>query len=666
MTAAIWRAAVFGLAGVCMLGWWLVSGLLSDDSLGRFAWPAALAMLPCLVVSVLLTARLPGAAVTRVLAVFTLCALLSLDLDVVSGFGTQTLGSLHHPHMDGAVGVLASVLWLGTLPLIPLLSVVFPEGVPRRGWWRWVFIGQLMTLALAIPVLASEAIGGRSEVFLMAWGSLGVLLVMSGFTRTVYLVWLWWTSAGERRRQIFLFVVTAGVMALLYALGIVKLFVTGDPDLANTQLQTLYASLFACSLPTAIGVSVLRHRLFGIDITLNRLAVAAFLSLLLLGVYVVSTVIVSGIAGGGGLQWRPLVAAGVTVAALGPLYRLARSTVDRAMFGDRERPDRVLRDLASRLGETINPTQVAPAVVGAVAEALRLQFVALDRITPSGKVRSASVGPAPPATDQISAFPIVLSGQPLAEMLVTPRPGQASLSGADRALLTDLATQAGPALYASRLIDELSESRERLRLGRLEERETLRRALHDGISPTLAGIAIAAAAARAQDPTNAAVQVLLARIEQEAVRGSTTMRALLAGLRPPGLTELGLAAAVEQRATELGEATGVQFHVHNAEPMPPLNPDIEQTAYLIAVEAMVNVARHASAQHCSVTMAGHGDSLSVQVVDDGMGLTMAQVEGDGLHSARERVAASGGTLTITNNNGSGTRLEARLPSWVPS
>ena len=137
---------------------------------------------------------------------------------------------------------------------------------------------------------------------------------------------------------------------------------------------------------------MLRHRLYGIEITVNRLAVATFLSVLLFGVYALTAAIVSAVAGGQGVQWQPLLAAGVTVAALGPVYRLARSTVDRMMYGDRERPDRVLRTLASNLGETLDPLEVPHTVVNAVADTLRLPFVALDRITPTGRVRAAAAG----------------------------------------------------------------------------------------------------------------------------------------------------------------------------------------------------------------------------------------------------------------------------------
>ncbi len=412
------------------------------------------------------------------------------------------------------------------------------------------------------------------------------------------------------------------------------------------------------------GFSVLRHRLLGIQITVNRLAVGAVLTLLLFGVYATVAVVVAGVAGGTGLQWPPVLAAGVTVAALGPVYRFARSAVDRVMFGDRERPDRVLRRLASGLGETLDPLDVARTVVHTVRETLRLPFVALDRVTPNGRLRVAAVGLAPDDA-RITTFCINFSGDLLAEMQVASRVGQDALTTSDRALLADLAAQAGPALYAGKLVDELADSRERLRQGRLDERAALRRALHDGISPTLAGIAIAAAAARDRPLGDPAVNTLLTRIEQEAGAGSATLKALLAGLHPPGLAELGLAAAIEQRASELAGAAGIRFDVSNEEPFPALAPEVEQTAYLVTVEAMVNVARHAGARSCAVRVAGRGHVLQVEVIDDGAGLDPRYRDGEGLRSARERLTACGGSLAL-ENGARGTRLTAEMPVWSRS
>lgn len=662
MTAPGWRATALGAVGACLLISWLVIAPLLADPQDLSQWAAVLGMVPCLAVSVLLTLHLPGAAISRVITIFTLCLLLSMVIDAVARLNSDATG-MPHPQITGAVGVLSSVLWVGTLPLIAVLLVVFPDGVPPTGWWRRAFIGQMIAVAVAVPVLADQADGTQVVVLNVLGSVAGVFLLVTGAARAVWLVALWWRLKGNARRQVFAFVFMAGALAVFYAVGVVSYLITGDTEIGGGQVQTLVLALLLAGLPAAIGLSVLRHRLYGIEITVNRLAVATFLSVLLFGIYALTAAVVSAIAGGQGVQWQPLLAAGVTVAALGPVYRLARSTVDRMMYGDRERPDRALRTLASNLGETLDPLEVPQTVVNAVADTLRLPFVALDRITPTGRVRAAAAG-SPTHDDVISVFPIAFGGQVQAEMLVAPRVGQESLNATDQSLLADLALQAGPALYAGRLVDELVESRERLRLGRLEERATLRRALHDGISPTLAGIAIAAAAARVRDPTDPAVQRLLMRIEEEAGNGSITLRALLAGLRAPGLSELGLAAAIEQRANELGSAAGIHFDIQNQEPLPALDPEVEQTAYLVTVEAMVNVARHAGAHTCKIVMAGHDDSLSVEVVDDGSGLPGEQRDGEGLCSARERVAAAGGTLSFANNDHGGSRLVATLPKWA--
>jgi signal transduction histidine kinase len=206
----------------------------------------------------------------------------------------------------------------------------------------------------------------------------------------------------------------------------------------------------------------------------------------------------------------------------------------------------------------------------------------------------------------------------------------------------------------------LADSRERLRRDRLDERAHLRRSLHDGVSPSFAGIAMTAATAqgRTDDPE---ARRLLARIEVEARAGTDTMRALLDGLRPPGLADAGLAGALESRAAELTDATGTTFEVMVGEPV-SLDPEAERTAYLLAVEAMVNAARHARAQRCRVTLAADSGHLVVVVEDDGVGRGGA-AEGDGLTSARERLASIGGELRIGDAHGGGTRVEARLPQW---
>lgn len=655
-----WRAAAVGTVGTILLGTWVIIAPQVTVPGGNVGWYVAAAMVPSLLVSVLLVARLPGAAVTRVVATMTLCNLALTANDALRLWQAEHGGP---PFVHDTPG-LAVVLWVGTLPLLPVLLVVFPDGVPRRGLWRAVFYAQVVALAVAVPVLADQGDGVVIPSLAAAGTFAGMFLLLSGLARTVSLVRLWWRSEGERRQQVFPFVVVAGVVAGSYAVGGLIFLLTGSTGPEGTPAAGVLYAFTAGGLPAAIGLSVLRHRLYGVEIVVNRVIVAALLSATLFGVYGATVTAVTAVAGGDeGLRWGPLLAAGVTVAALGPLYRLSRTTVDQLMFGDRDRPDQALRNLAAQLGQTVDPLEIPQTIVDAVARALRLPFVALDRQTSTGLVRAASRG-TEPAPGRVLDYPIWYSGERLGTLLVTPRTGQDAVTAADRAVLADLAVQAGPALYAGRLALELADSRERLRQGHLDERAHLRRALHDGLSPTLSGIAIAAAAARGRDPADPTVPRLLARIEKEAGAGATSLRALLEGLRPPGLTELGLVAAIEQRAGELADAAGLPFKVRADEPLPALDPEVEQTAYIVAVEGMVNVARHAEATWCHVTLANEGHRIRVQVADDGRGFHIDACDGDGLRSARERIGACGGAFAVRSAPGGGAVLDARLPTWA--
>src|SRR5205823_82208 len=128
--------------------------------------------------------------------------------------------------------------------------------------------------------------------------------------------------------------------------------------------------------------------------------------------------------------------------------------------------------------------------------------------------------------------------------LLGPRVPGEPFSAADRRLLDDLAHQAGVAVHAVRLTADLRRSRERLVVAREEERRRLRRDLHDGLGPRLAGLLLRLETARdrlAQDPVANTLLADLMRRMQDAV---ADIRRLVYALRPPALDELGLVSAL--------------------------------------------------------------------------------------------------------------------------
>jgi signal transduction histidine kinase len=257
------------------------------------------------------------------------------------------------------------------------------------------------------------------------------------------------------------------------------------------------------------------------------------------------------------------------------------------------------------------------------------------------------------ATLALLTLPIVVTGTPLVarstvSFFVLPVPVAIAV-----AVIRDRLFQVGL----------LSRSREQIVTAREEERRKLRRELHDGLAPTLAGAAIKLDLARQgvrEDP--AAVEALIDEARAEVRTAIGDIRRMARELRPPTLDALGLEGALREQAAGLSsqsEDTPVII-VNVPEPLPPLPAAIEVAAYRIAVEALMNVVRHASAQTCEVRLAIDDDELNVDVVDDGHGAE-GSTAGVGMRAMRERAAEVGGEVTIETSATGGTRVVARLP-----
>jgi signal transduction histidine kinase len=216
--------------------------------------------------------------------------------------------------------------------------------------------------------------------------------------------------------------------------------------------------------------------------------------------------------------------------------------------------------------------------------------------------------------------------------------------------------------YGVRLAADLQHSRERVVSTREEERRRLRRDLHDGVGPQLAGVVMtldtAVLTLRRGRPERAAELVADAR--DQAGSAVEDVRRVVRGLRPPALDELGLVEAL--RVTGPAAATGgPEITVQTTGELPELTAAVEVAVYHLVQEALTNAVRHAGAATVRVRLDGDPEALRVEVDDDGAGMPAGRVPGVGLRSMYERVDELGGTLTITSAPGAGTRLRAALP-----
>ncbi len=208
---------------------------------------------------------------------------------------------------------------------------------------------------------------------------------------------------------------------------------------------------------------------------------------------------------------------------------------------------------------------------------------------------------------------------------------------------------------------DLQRARGELVAAREEERRRLRRDLHDGLGPALAGVAMrldAADTVVASDPDGA--RAILAGVRDDTREAIADIRRLVYGLRPPQLDELGLIGAVAEQAARVAPNGRPAVTIAAPDRLPPLPAAVEVAAYRIADEALTNVVRHANAGICQVRISV-GNGLLLEVSDDGAGIATPHHSGVGLHSMRERAAELGGTCTAEPRKGGGTVVTARLP-----
>jgi signal transduction histidine kinase len=141
---------------------------------------------------------------------------------------------------------------------------------------------------------------------------------------------------------------------------------------------------------------------------------------------------------------------------------------------------------------------------------------------------------------------------------------------------------------------------------------------------------------------------------------ATEIRRLAHDLQPAPVEDRGLEAALADYIATLDapEMPEIQFHAEIAGPLPAV---VEQGAYLVVLESLNNVVRHAHAKRCEVTVTLVSRELALRVADDGVGLAQPYVSGIGITSMRSRVQALGGVFTLGAAPDGGTMLEARIP-----
>lgn len=568
-------------------------------------------------------------------------------------------------------------VWLVWLTLIAIvMPQIFPLGAPLKGRWHRLFQSSILYLAAMIVLLAFARlplddpstgleipnplgfIPVNEEVVIPAvMIPLLIFAVMSFLTLAIRFR----RSRGDERQQIKWIYYALGVLFLSYWIFQGIEFFAGDQ--ASSFWSALGVTVWRLgrfTLPLAIGFSILKYRLYEIDFLINRTLVYGALTTITVAVYIFLVTGLGSLVPAQNNLFLSLVATGVIAVFFNPLHIRLQHGVNRLMFGERDDPYTVLSHLGRVLSNSSTPGATLDTLVETVASALKLPYVAIHLAHNGSYEIIAEHGIAVPGLIEL---PVLYQNELVGKLLVASRAPGESLSSKDTLLLEDIAHQAGAVAHAVRLSAALQRSREMLVLAREEERQRIRRDLHDGLGPSLASQTFKLDSALDllyKDPETVAEMLLTLKKQNQSLVAD--IRQLVYELRPPSLDDLGLSGVLSAHIAQINKANSLQIRISTSpDPIPPLPAAVEVAAYRISLEAMTNVVRHAKAREITVGIEISGSFLFIVIQDDGVGIPEHVKPGLGLVSMRERTEELGGTFEVAARRPKGTQITAMLP-----
>ena len=619
-----------------------------------------------------------------------------------------------HLIVSGGLPVEAAATWVSgwMFPMIPALNLLvlllFPTGRTLGPRWRlplWLVAGgfALLTGVLAFhvgwvqdrpvgsvgPIQNPLGIAAVTPLLEMLQTAAYAMLGAASLLGVVALVLRYRRGSSEERHQLKVLIYVAAFLPLGFLLY--PLTSTEGPVTPLTLGTLALQSFGVLGLPVAIGVAILKYRLYDIDVVISRTLVYGALAAFITAVYVGIVVGVGTLVGSGGQPNLALsiVATAIVAVAFQPLRERLQKVANLLVYGKRATPYEVLSQFSERVAETYAADEALPRMARVLAEGTAAQRASVwlrngSELRPAASWPESAPGngarPEPAATaipvsgQEIPdiagadrAVAVRHQGELLGALSVVKRAGE-SLTPIEEKLLDDLARQAGLVLKnvgltadLLRRLEELRASRQRLVAAQDDERRKLERNLHDGAQQNLVALKVKLGLAESfadRDPAKA--RQLLGEIKGDADEALETLRDLARGIYPPLLAEKGLGTALESQARKA--TLPVQI---DADGVGRYSQEIEAAVYFCALEALQNVQKYAEATGATVRLRETDGELLVEVEDDGKGFDVAiQKRGSGTQNMEDRLNALGGTLAVTSAPGAGTTMQGSLPVAV--
>jgi signal transduction histidine kinase len=573
-----------------------------------------------------------------------------------------------------ALAWLSNVLWPIPLVCLTLLFLLFPTGHLPSPRWRpvvWLVGVILVLLTTASLILATASWSDPFEGINVAAGSVGDIAraaiviaalaeIVALLLSVVSLVFRYRSSAGAERLQLKWFVSAAAVAAVAFSVGF----------FFDSAVVSAIVSISLVFLYVAIGIAMLKHNLYEIDLIINKTITYSAIAAFITAIYVIVVVVIGAFIGV--TEGVSLIATAVVAVAFQPIRRRAQQIANRLVYGERATPYEVLSRFSEQVGETYSGEDILVRMARLLAEGTGATSAVVwlrvgDEVRPAatwptnGAMATAIplVADEPPVVDGATASIPVRHQRELLGLLTVTKPPSEPLSPVEEKLVADLAGQAGLVLANSRLIEDLRASRQRMVAAQDAERRRLERNLHDGAQQQLVAMAVRLRLARTTASKDLAeADRMLEQLEGDVSDALENLRELARGVYPPLLADRGLAAAIDAQARR----SPVPVHVE-ADGIGRYPQELETAVYFCTLEALQNAAKYAQANEVAVSLLEDHGELVLSIRDDGRGFDRAETPlGAGLQNMADRLAALGGTLTVRSRPGAGTTIEGRAPA----
>ncbi|HEX7269334.1 MAG TPA: histidine kinase [Streptosporangiaceae bacterium] len=565
-----------------------------------------------------------------------------------------------------AVAWLSNWVFVIQAAMLAFLLLLFPNGRLRSRRWRpaaWFVAVVYTSLGLTVIVRATRFWAHPFRPFpdgLYPWVLTAILILLPAtyVIGVAALVVRFALSSGDERLQLKWFAAAALVVVVATSLS----------SVTNSVAANVFQGLALLCLWVALGIAVLKYRLYDIDIVISKAVLYGSLAVFITALYAALVVGVGTLAGNQRSPLLAALAAAVVAVAFQPARQRAGRLANRVVYGKRATPYQVLSQFAQRIGATYASQDVLPQMAQIVAAGTGAEHVVVwlrvaDELRPGASSgASPDMGALPvdgeampdlPGSDM--SVPVVHQGELLGAISIRMPKGE-PLRPAGKQLVADVASQAGLVLSKAGLIEDLRASRQRLVAAQDEERRRLERNLHDGAQQDLVALAIKVRLGGAAEDLAQAKEIF-GELQADAAGALENLRDLARGIYPPLLADLGLAAALSAQASKSPLPVAVE-----ADGIGRFPEQTEAAVYFCCLEALQNTAKCAHASGAQICLQVQNGTFRFTVSDDGAGYDVGHTPmGSGLRNMADRLAALGGRLEVRSAPSQGTTLAGYLP-----